>query len=62
LFTRFAHGDDHTGTGRREPYGIGLALVREVVQAHDGDIEVTSEPGRGATFTVAVPSADGSGN
>jgi signal transduction histidine kinase len=57
LFTRFAHGDSHTGTARRRPYGIGLALVREIAQAHDGDIAIASVPGRGATFTLTLPAA-----
>jgi len=58
LFTRFSHGASHTGTSRREPYGIGLALVREIAQAHGGDIAVISTPGQGATFTLTVPAAD----
>jgi signal transduction histidine kinase len=56
LFTRFSHGVDHTGA-RRQPYGIGLALVREIAQAHDGDITVESTPGHGATFTLTLPAA-----
>ncbi|MGZ6780435.1 MAG: sensor histidine kinase [Mycobacterium sp.] len=59
LFTRFSHGVDHTGS-RRQPYGIGLALVREIAQAHDGDITVESAPGHGATFTLTLPAAPGS--
>jgi signal transduction histidine kinase len=58
LFTRFAHGADHTGIARREPYGIGLALVREIAEAHRGDVSVISTPGQGATFTLTVPAAD----
>jgi signal transduction histidine kinase len=57
LFTRFSHGVDHTGAVRRQPYGIGLALVREIAQAHDGDIAVAPTPGRGATFTLTLPAA-----
>ncbi len=56
LFTRFAHGDAHTGDGR-QPYGIGLALVREIAQAHGGDISVESSPGQGTTFTLTLPAA-----
>ncbi|RDH80239.1 sensor histidine kinase [Mycolicibacterium moriokaense] len=55
LFNRFAHGGE--GRGRREPYGIGLALVREIVQAHSGEIRVASTPGHGATFTLTLPAA-----
>ena len=57
LFDRFAHGGQHSGDRPRVPHGIGLALVREIVQAHGGDVAVTSSPGSGATFTLTLPAA-----
>jgi signal transduction histidine kinase len=51
LFERFAHGEH--GSGRR--FGLGLALAREVIQAHDGTITATSTPGHGAAFTITLP-------
>jgi signal transduction histidine kinase len=57
LFTRFSHGSEHTTREGRESYGIGLALVREIAQAHGGDIAVASTPGEGATFTLTLPAA-----
>jgi signal transduction histidine kinase len=57
LFNRFSHGGGHTTRAGRESYGIGLALVREIVQAHAGDIRVASTPGNGATFTMMLPAA-----
>ena len=39
--------------------GIGLAMSYRIVQMHGGSMEVVSEPGHGATFTVRVPSAPG---
>ncbi|MFI6996253.1 sensor histidine kinase [Nocardia sp. NPDC050175] len=57
LFRRFAHGDGHSAGSRA--HGIGLALVREVVEAHDGYISVDGALGRGATFTIHLPDAAG---
>ncbi len=37
--------------------GIGLALVKEFVKLHDGEITVKSEPGKGSCFTVTLPVA-----
>jgi signal transduction histidine kinase len=57
LFNRFSRGTAHTNRGGRPSYGIGLSLVREIVQSHGGQIVVSSTPGRGATFTIALPAA-----
>jgi signal transduction histidine kinase len=37
--------------------GLGLSLVRAIVEAHHGRVDVTSEPGRGSSFTVLLPIA-----
>lgn len=44
-------------TGGEKGVGLGLAIVREVVQAHGGRIDVTSELHIGTTFTVYLPAA-----
>ena len=38
-----------------EGSGLGLAIVRHVAKAHDGWIELESEPGKGSKFTILIP-------
>src|SRR6185436_15355368 len=43
------------GRSRRDGTGLGLAIVHEIVAAHGGKIDVTSAPGEGTTFRIALP-------
>jgi PAS domain S-box-containing protein len=54
LFKEFQQLD--TGTGRlHEGTGLGLALTKRLAELHGGDVHVTSEPGKGSTFTIELP-------
>jgi signal transduction histidine kinase len=41
----------------REGCGLGLAIVRRIVDAHGGEIDLASEPGKGSVFHVTLPCA-----
>src|SRR3990172_707553 len=53
IFDRFFRGRDSRARGS----GIGLTVVRELARAHGGEIDVTSEPGRGTPFVVRFPAS-----
>jgi signal transduction histidine kinase/DNA-binding response OmpR family regulator len=54
VFDRF-YQVDASQPREQEGSGIGLALVKELVELHHGTIQVQSERGRGTTFTVHLP-------
>ena len=54
IFEPFFQADQKL-TRAREGCGLGLAIVREIVTAHSGAIEVESEPGQGSAFIVTLP-------
>jgi signal transduction histidine kinase len=54
IFEKFFRGEDslvHETKGS----GLGLALVRHIMEAHGGSVEVESTPGKGSAFTLALP-------
>ena len=56
VFERFFRGDParsrHTGGS-----GLGLSIVKHVIQNHGGDVRVWSQPSSGSTFTIRLPEA-----
>jgi signal transduction histidine kinase len=58
IFDRFVRGADSTAR-RIKGTGIGLAMVRDIVTAHGGEVRVASEPGRGSRFTMVLHPAGG---
>lgn len=54
IFDKYRRG---RATAAVEGSGLGLFIVKSVVDAHGGSIDVRSEPGRGATFTLRLPLA-----
>jgi len=59
IFDRFWRGDAARSRTEGAGGGLGLAIARQLVLAHGGRIEVESQPGQGATFTVQLPADDG---
>jgi two-component system phosphate regulon sensor histidine kinase PhoR len=54
LFTRF-HRVDSRDSRKQYGTGIGLYLVKHLVEAHGGEISVSSKPGEGSTFSMVLP-------
>ena len=54
VFERF-YQVDGSMTRRYGGTGLGLALVKEIVEVHQGDIEIYSVPGEGSTFKIKLP-------
>jgi signal transduction histidine kinase len=57
IFGKFVRGSASHKAGIRGT-GVGLAMARQIVAAHDGAILVESEPGQGSVFTVLLPSIE----
>ena len=55
IFERFYRAD-HSRTSQTTPgYGLGLSIAKQIIEDMDGEISVTSKPGKGSTFTIVLP-------
>jgi signal transduction histidine kinase len=54
IFDRF-YQVDGSATRHYGGMGLGLALVKEIIEAHGGQIKVASRVNSGTTFTIALP-------
>jgi len=61
IFERFAKASGDRSRQEREGSGLGLSIVKTLVEAHGGTIEVESQLGRGSTFRVHLPVASDAG-
>jgi signal transduction histidine kinase len=57
IFEKFVRGADSKAR-RIKGTGIGLAMVRHIVQAHGGEILLVSQPGEGSRFSVLLPATN----
>ena len=55
LFQRY--GRTRAGRGRADSLGLGLFIVKQIVEAHGGRVWVDSTPGEGSTFGISLPIA-----
>lgn len=56
IFQSFERGHEE-GNWTSGGTGLGLALTRQLVQLHGGNLEVSSQPGKGSTFSFTLPLA-----
>lgn len=60
LFTRFFRSTSRIHSNERG-VGLGLFIVRSVVEAHRGEVDVKSEPDKGSTFYIRLPVGEAEG-
>ncbi len=52
IFDRFYRADNSRTKSRKSGFGLGLALAKEIVEAHGADITVNSKSGKGSEFVI----------
>jgi len=48
---------ENPGTRSKGGAGVGLYIVKRIIERHEGRLTLTSKPGKGSTFTVSLPGA-----
>jgi signal transduction histidine kinase len=59
IFERFYKADKSRTHSQNGGSGLGLSIVQKIVEMHQGEIAVTSQPGAGTTFTISLPAEAG---
>jgi signal transduction histidine kinase len=60
IFDKF-YQVDQTLARKAGGCGLGLSIVKFILDAHGGTIDVKSQPGKGSTFTIRLPAAPATG-
>jgi signal transduction histidine kinase len=55
IWRRFYKADISRTTNPYGEFGLGLSIVKKLVELHNGEIEVTSEPNKGTKFVIRLP-------
>jgi signal transduction histidine kinase len=49
------YGQSTLGTTGETGYGFGLSIVKSLIESNSGELQITSEPGKGTTFRLCLP-------
>jgi two-component system, OmpR family, sensor histidine kinase CiaH len=55
IFDRFYRADRSRTKENIEGYGLGLSIAKQIIDNHNGNVEVESNPGKGTIFSIQLP-------
>ncbi len=55
IYEAFYRVDASRSKSINEGFGLGLSIVKKIIELHKGDIQITSEPGKGTTVKISLP-------